>query len=136
MSGYFWLFEDDFDGGILKKRERVYNCPMERLFCVAPEFFQIVERTSFFVENMNNNIDKIQEHPGRFAVSFVVPDFFSGPFRSVAYFFGDGPDLGVRICRADDEEIRHRCQLSQIEDNDIVRFFRESKRSNFLSERF
>ena len=41
-------------------------------FSVSPDSLQIIEKTIFFVENMNDDIPKVEKHPVSKTISFSL----------------------------------------------------------------
>lgn len=94
-----------------------HNSPLFNFyfFPVAPDSFNIIEKTLFSVKNMNNIVDIIKENPLSVIISFHS-------FRPHAMFFQkfffnivcDGPYLIIIISGCNNKIIRYCCNCRNI----------------------
>ncbi len=74
------------------------------------------------MEDMDDDVDKIEKHPCRFAVTFVMPDLLTRILRAVPDSIGDRS----RACVSESAE-----QMTK--KSDIVVSFRRSSRTTFCA---
>jgi hypothetical protein len=98
-------------------------------FCVTPQALEAVERSRVLLKDVENHIHIVQENPIR-AAGFPMPGddpFLCHPFvRGVC----DGANLNIGIRRANNEEISHGRQITEIHDHDITGLLGERQLRN------
>jgi hypothetical protein len=84
-----------------------------------PEIVELVERTFFFGEDVDNNIPIIQQYPagigGPFAVEGLLADLFEGMY----HLFGDGFKLARRVAGGHDEIIGEAADVMRVQQDNI-----------------
>jgi hypothetical protein len=100
---------------------------------VAPEHFKVVIAAGLFIEDVDDNIDKIEEYP----VAPLIARFSEKPkalrLGLLGYLVSDAAHLPVACARGNDEVVRNIGYLPQVEHNDagamaLVRYFRRGSR--------
>ena len=92
---------------------------------IAPHFFQLIEFPLFRHHDMYNNVDIIYKYPLQVLLTLVVirrfaAIIFNGYFNGV----GNGPDLGLIGCSADDKKIGYSFRnFPEVQRNQVFAFF-------------
>ena len=87
--------------------------------CVAPEQFEIVEFSKFVVEEMDDDIDKIDDGPSALLEAGRAKGGSAILFAEGFYFLGDRSDLLGTGSGTDDEMFGDRATVGQLQDNDV-----------------
>ncbi len=90
---------------------------------IIPHFLQRVKLTCFFIENMNDDINVIQNDPFLAFKALFAPYVLAGLFLDLlGDIVGEGADLGVGTTLAYDEKVGQRGQLAYIQNAQLFSF--------------
>ncbi len=81
----------------------------------------------FRVKDVNHHIAEVQYDPPALRVSFLAFRAKPGVARPTQNLLANGFQVWLRVARADHQIIRHRGDLTNVEDNDVFRFLVQSR---------
>ena len=93
--------------------------------CIAPHFFQLVKLAGFGCHDVHHDVDVIDQHPLQVLLALVAVRDLAQLFLHLFFHrIGDGPDLGLVVGLANNEEVSHGLRyFTQVEGNDVFAFF-------------
>ena len=91
---------------------------------VAPQAFQSVKLARFFLKNVYDNVEKVDQDPFPHIISFDLIGMLSFCFETLDYRIGQGANMHIGGSRADDKVIDKVGCLAQINGNKVFGFAR------------
>ena len=89
--------------------------------CIRPEPLQLIELSHRRVEDVDDKVHIIQQHPASWLDPFHVMCPAARLVQRTFHVFGQGADVHVRRSRRNDEVVSSVAELPQVENNDVYR---------------